>query len=170
MSYLKKLTKQRRLVSGLTASPSSPSLGSKTMGATITLACVERESDADATGVFDLQLLPPPRPSRSRCRSLSLALSGDSSLLSREYCLFVSRVSLSEERRLCDGRVPLSRTTSGAEPAPPATLVPSASVAADPLSSKLVSRMRLDSSVTGVLLSERSCSVSRIPGCRVCLG
>lgn len=149
MSYLKKLTKQRRLVSGLTASPSSPSLGSSTIGPTVALAA-EKDSEDDADGVLDLQLLPPPRPSLSRCRSLSLALSGDSSLLSREYCLFVSRVSLSEERRLCEGRAPLSRMTSGAGAAPPPALAPWA--AALPLSSKLVSRMRLDSSVTGVLL------------------
>lgn len=150
MSYLKKLTKQRRLVSGLTASPSSPSLGSSTIGPTIALAAAEKDSDDEAHGVLDLQLLPPPRPSLSRCRSLSLALSGDSSLLSREYCLFVSRVSLSEERRLCEGRAPLSRTTSGAGAVAPPALAPWAT--ALPLSSKLVSRMRLDSSVTGVLL------------------
>lgn len=139
-TYLKKLTRQRRLVSGLTASPSSPSLGSSTIGPTIILA----------EGVLDLQ--PPSRPSLSRGRSLSLALSGDSSLLSREYCLFVSRVSLSEERRLCEGRLPFSRMSSGPEADPPATLAPPSTGAADPFSSKLASRMRLDSSVTGVLL------------------
>lgn len=170
--YLKKLTKQRRLVSGLTASPSSeiPSLESSMIGPTV-FAFVEEESDADAEGVLDLQLLPPPRPSLSLCRSLSLALSGDSSLRSREYCLFVSRVSLSDERRLCEGRVPLSRTASGPKPIPPPVLPPPLTDAAVvPFSSKLVSRMRLESSVTGVLLCERSWSTSAMLGCRVWLG
>lgn len=173
--YLKKLTKQRRLVSGLTASPSSetPSLESNMMAPTTVFAFPEEEEqerDDEAEGVLDLQLLLPPRPSLSLCRSLSLALSGDSSLRSREYCLFVSRVSLSDERRLCDGRVPLSRTASGPKPvAPPALPPPPTDAAPLPFSSKLVSRMRLESSVTGVLLCERSWSTSAMLGCSVWL-
>lgn len=170
--YLKKLTKQRRLVSGLTASPSSetPSLESSMIGPTV-FAFVEEEKDADAEGVLDLQLLPLPRPSLSLCRSLSLARSGDSSRRSREYCLFVSRVSLSDERRLCDGRVPLNRTASGPKAIPPPVLPPPLTdAAAAPFSSKLVSRMRLESSVTGVLLCERSWSTSAMLRCIVLLG
>lgn len=172
--YLKKLTRQRRLVSGLTASPSSvtPSLESNMIGPTTVFAFAEQERDDEAQGVSALQLLPP-RPSLSLCLSLSLALSGDSSLRSREYCLFVSRVSLSDERRLCEGRVPLSRRTSGpkAIPPPAAALPPPSTVAAPvPFSSKLVSRMRLESSVTGVLLCERSWSTSIMLGCSVWLG
>lgn len=157
--YLKKLTKQRRLVSGLTASLSSetPSLASNMIGPPTVFALDEEERDDEAEGVLDRQLLLLPLPSLSLCRSRSLALSGDSSLRSREYCLFVSRVSLSDERRLCEGRVPLSRTASGHKPiTPPALLPPMTDAAPAPLSSKLVSRMRLESSVTGVLLCERS--------------
>lgn len=164
--YLKKLTKQRRLVSGLTASPSSkmPSLESSMIGPTV-FALAEEAKDDEAEGVLDRQLLLPLRASLSLCRSLSRALSGDSSLRSREYCLFVSRVSLSDERRLCEGRVPLSRTASGPKPIPPPALpTPLTDV---PLSSKLVSRMRLESSVTGVLLCERSWSTSTMLGCSV---
>lgn len=129
------------------------------MGPIIVLAFDEQERDDEAEGVLDLQLLLLPRPSLFLCRSLSLALSGDSSLRSSEYCLFVSRVSLSDERRLCEGRMPLSSTGSGAEPTPPpapALSPPTAAVVPVPLSSKLVSRIRLESSVTGVLLWERS--------------
>lgn len=64
--YLKKFTKQRRFVSGLTASPSSepPSLESNMMGPMIVLAFAEHESDAeDAEGVLERQLLLLPRPS-----------------------------------------------------------------------------------------------------------
>lgn len=170
--YLKKLTKQRRLVSGLTASPSSetPSPESNMIGPTTVFAFVEEEKDDDAEGVLDLQLLLPPRPSLSLCRSLSLALSGDSSRRSREYCLFVSRVSLSDERRLCEGRVPLRRTASGPRPsAAPALPPPPTEAAPVPFSSKLVSRMRLESSVTGVLLCDRSWSTSAMLGCNVWL-
>lgn len=127
------------------------------MGPIIVLAFAEQERDDEAEGVLDLQLLLLPRPSLFLCRSRSLALSGDSSRRSREYCLFVSRVSLSDERRLCEGRMPLSSTGSGAEMIPPPALSPPAVTAvAVPLSSKLVSRIRLESSVTGVLLWERS--------------
>jgi len=131
----------------------------------------EEEWHDEAEGVLDLQLLLllllPPRPSLSLCLSLSLALSGDSSLRSREYCLFVSRFSLSDERRLCEDRFPLSRTASGPAPPPAAAAAAAAAppnAAADPFSSKLVPRMRLESSVTGVLLCERSCSVSTMLG------
>lgn len=168
--YLKKLTRQRRLVSGLTASPSSemPSLESNMIGPTTVFALAVEDRDDEAEGVLDLQLLLFPRPSLSLCRSLSLTLSGDSSLRSREYCLFVSRVSLSDERRLCDGRVPLSRTPSGPRAIPPPALPPPTTDAAPgPFSSKLVSRMRLESSVTGVLLCERSWSTSTMLGCSV---
>lgn len=126
------------------------------MGPIIVLAFAEQERDDEAEGVLDLQLLLFPRPSLFLCRSLSLALSGDSSLRSSEYCLFVSRVSLSDERRLCEGRTPLSSTGSGAEPTPPPPALSPAAVVPVPLSSKLVSRIRLESSVTGVLLWERS--------------
>lgn len=128
------------------------------MGPIIVLAFAEQERDEEAEGVLDLQLLLLPRPSLFLCRSLSLALSGDSSLRSREYCLFVSRVSLSDERRLCEGRMPLSSTGSGGEPTPPPAALspPTATAVPAPLSSKLVSRIRLESSVTGVLLWERS--------------
>lgn len=171
--YLKKLTKQRRLVSRLTTSPSSetPSLESNMIGPTTVFAFAEQERDDEAEGVLDLQLLLPPRPSLFLCRSLSLALSGDSSLRSREYCLFVSRVSLSDERRLCEGRVPLSRMASGPKAIPPPALPPPTTVAVPvPFSSKLVSRMRLESSVTGVLLCERSWSTSTMLGCSIWLG
>ncbi|TNN71101.1 hypothetical protein EYF80_018621 [Liparis tanakae] len=167
--FLLKLTKQRRLVSGLTASPSSttPSLESNMIAPTTVFAFPEEEEkeeeerEDEDEGVLDLQLLlllPPPRPTLF----LSRALSGDSSLRSREYCLFVSRVSLPDERRLCDGRMPLSsRTASGHEPVGPPAL------AALPFSSKLVPSMRLESSVTGVLLCERSWSTSAVLGCSV---
>lgn len=127
------------------------------MGPMIVLAFAEQERDDEAEGVLDLQLLLVPRPSLFLCRSLSLALSGDSSLRSSEYCLLVSRVSLSDERRLCEGRMPLSSTGSGAETIPPPALSPpTETVVPVPFSSKLVSRIRLESSVTGVLLWERS--------------
>lgn len=137
---------------------------------TTVFAFPEEERDDEAEGVLDLQLLLLPRPSLSLCRSLSLALSGDSSLRSREYCLFVSRVSLSDERRLCEGRVPLSRMASGPKPiAPPVLITPLTVAAPLPFSSKLVPRMRLESSVTGVLLCERSWSTSAMLGCSVWL-
>lgn len=165
--YLKKFTRQRRFVSGLTASPSSEpaSADSRAIGPDTVCDLAEEESAEDAEGVLDLQLLlpPPPRHSRSLGRSLAV-LSGDSSLRSREYCLFVSRVSLSDERRLCEGRV--GKTTSGPEPTPPPALLhPVAEPGANPFSSKVVSRMRLESSVTGVLLCERSWSASATLGC-----
>lgn len=133
------------------------------IGPTTVFAFAEEERDDEANGVLDLQVLLPPWPSLSLCRSLSLDLSGDSSLRSKEYCRFVSLVSFSEERRLCDGRFPFSRKASGPKPIPP----PPADAALVPLSSKLVSRMRLESSVTGVILREQSWSKSAMAGCSV---